>query len=145
MSLLSPEDIFNTQSYSYNASTSPCTGGPVNEGLEFLVVGVIWYDIFACVSTGRTPRLPYHRWLSIPGLNTADLMGCQNWVMVVIGDLTHLEKWKEHQDREGTLSVRELANRAQGIENRLESGIESLDLARVRSRPKYPYLAMPSN
>lgn len=111
--------------------------GGVNQGLEFLVVTVIWFDLFACVSTGRVPSLPYHRWLQIPGLNMADLMGCQNWVMLVIGDLAHFGAWKEQQEKNGLLSVRELAGRGQEIEKRLETGLESLDLARVR--PLHPH------
>lgn len=136
MSLLSPEAIFNPHSYIYNAGASPIAEKSfapnvgINEGLEFLTVAVIWFDLFACVSTGRAPRLPYHRWLRIQGLNTADLMGCQNWVMIIIGDLAHLGIWKATQEKEGMLSIRELASRGQELERRVESGIESLNLAR---------------
>jgi hypothetical protein len=100
------------------------------EGLQFLTVAVIWFDIFACVATGRAPRLPYQQWLRIKGLNTADLMGCENWVMIAIGDLAHFSIWKDKQEEEGMLSIRELASRGKDIEMYLESGIQDLDLAR---------------
>jgi len=90
------------------------------------MVGVMWYDLFACISTRSIPRLPYQRCLQTPGFNTADLMGCHNWVMMAIGDLTHLSAWKDQQEKDGLLSIRELASKGQEIETRLESGIETL-------------------
>ncbi|OQD89065.1 hypothetical protein PENANT_c003G05838 [Penicillium antarcticum] len=136
MGLLSPEAIFNSDSTICDLSSIPLSeqyrspkSGMV-EGLQFLTVAVIWSDIFACVATGRAPRLPYQQWLRIQGLNTADLMGCENWVMVVIGDLAHLSIWKEKQEEEGMLSIRELASRGKEIERCLEGGIQDLDLAR---------------
>jgi hypothetical protein len=61
-------------------------------------------------------------------------MGCQNWVMEMIGDIAQFSIWKENQEKDGVLSIRELANKGQGIETRLENGIQSLDLARSVSR-----------
>lgn len=140
MNLLSAEAIFNPTLHDRNNNPSPLIEnlqlikGSVKDGLEFLLVIVIWFDLFACLPTGRAPQLPYHRWLQIPGLNTADLMGCHNWVMEMIGDIAQFSIWKETQEKDGILSIRELANKGQGIETRLENGIQSLDLARsVRS------------
>lgn len=131
MTLSSPEVIFNPKVYD---ATNTRDGG--NEDLEFLMVGVLWYDILACVSTGSVPRLPYQRWLQTPGFNTADLMGCQNWVMMAIGDLAHLSLWKYQQEKVGFLSVRELAGKGLEIETRLESGIEGLDLMKKVRPPR---------
>lgn len=122
MSSSSPEDIFNRRS----EGEEPSREGK-NEDLEFLMVGVIWYDLLACVSTRSVPRLPYRRWLQTPGFNTADLMGCQNWVMLAIGDLATLSAWKDQQEKDGVLSIRELATKGLEIETRLESGIKHLD------------------
>ena len=144
MSLLSPEAIFNSEPHVDGAHSSPFrshayASGGYHQGLEFLMVTVVWFDIFACLSTGRPPRLPYQNWLRIPGLNTADLMGCHNWVMVVIGDLANFSMWKEQQEHDGLLSVRELAGKGQEIEIRLENGIQNLDISRVRcSHPRFP-------
>lgn len=140
MSLLSPEAVFNPESYAYGAHANSMASysygrGGCHQGLEFLMVTVVWFDIFASLSTGRPPRLPYQGWLRTPGLNTADLMGCQNWVLVAIGDLAHFDTWKEQQESEGLLSIRELAGKAQEIEMRLENGIQSLDLSRVCGSP----------
>lgn len=136
MNLLSAESIFNPTLHDHSNHPSPLIEnlqlikGGVKDGLEFLLVTVIWFDLFACLPTGRAPQLPYHRWLQIPGLNTADLMGCQNWVMADIGDIANFAIWKETQIKDGALSICELANRGQEIERHLESGIRNLDLAR---------------
>lgn len=57
----------------------------------------------------------------------ADLMGCQNWVMVAIGNLASLKDWKDDRMEMGLLSTRELALKGQQIEKSLEAGIEHLD------------------
>lgn len=131
MSLLSPEAILAPRSYNHNNNME----NGIYESLEFLMVSVTWFDLFACLSTGSVPRLPYKRWLQSPGFNTADLMGCHNWVMIAIGDLSHFGAWKGWQERDGLLSIRELASKAQEIERRLESGLESLDLERGVTPP----------
>lgn len=144
MNLLSAEAIFNPMLHDHNGHPSPLienlqlVKGGVKDGLEFLVVMVIWFDLFACLPTGRTPQLPYQRWLQIPGLNTADLMGCQNWVMTLIGDIAHFAVWKEIQEKNEVLSVRDLASRGQEIERQLENGLDSLDLARSVRRTTFP-------
>lgn len=57
----------------------------------------------------------------------ADLMGCYNWVMVAIGDLAHLQTWKNHMKEQGRLSVPELVRKGQDIEKRLRDGITELE------------------
>lgn len=140
MSLLSPEAIFNTESRVYGAHPASISSSfydrrGSHQGLEFLMVTVVWFDLFASLATGRAPRLPYQDWLCTPGLNTADLMGCQNWVMVIIGDLANFSIWKERQENNGSLSIRELAGKGQEIEARLENGIQNLDISKVRPSP----------
>ncbi|CAG8127200.1 unnamed protein product [Penicillium salamii] len=126
MTELSPEEIFKPQTYD---DTNKRSG--TNADLEFLMVGVMWYDLLACVSTGSVPRLPYQSWLQTPHLDTADLMGCENWVMLAIGDLAYLSAWKGQQEKDGLLSIRELASKGIEIETRLENGIKSLDQEEV--------------
>jgi hypothetical protein len=116
MGLLSPEAIFNPDSVICDTSSTPFA-----EQYRSPKSGMV---------EGRAPRLPYQQWLRIHGLNTADLMGCENWVMLIIGDLAHFSIWKETQEEQDMLSIRELASRGKEIERRLESGIQDLDLAR---------------
>ncbi|KAL7947142.1 fungal-specific transcription factor domain-containing protein [Trichoderma barbatum] len=97
-------------------------------GLQFLITAALWFDILSCVSTGKAPALPYSQWLSIPGLDTAAVMGCQNWIMALIGDLAHLGQWKVNSIKVGLLSTRELAMKGQEIESALENGLAHLNL-----------------
>lgn len=97
-------------------------------GLQFLITATLWFDILSCVSTGKVPALPYNQWLRIPELDTAGIMGCQNWIMSLIGDLACLQQWKDNSIKSGLLSTRELAVKGQQIENALEDGLTHLDL-----------------
>lgn len=87
-------------------------------------------DLFACLPTGRVPQLPYQQWLYTSEIQIADLLGCENWVMIIIGDLACFSKWKEVQEKEGILNIVELARRGAEIEDRLTTGIEKLDSTR---------------
>ncbi|KAK4076575.1 transcriptional regulator family: Fungal Specific TF [Trichoderma aggressivum f. europaeum] len=98
------------------------------QGLQFLITAALWFDILSCVSTGEVPALPYSQWLSISGLDTAAIMGCQNWIMALIGDLANLKQWKDNGMKIGLLSTRDLAVKGQRIETALENGIAQLDM-----------------
>lgn len=97
--------------------------------LEFLILHSIWFDILACVSAGRVPRIEYRQWLEKPTLNLemADLMGCYNWVMISIGDLAHVQGWGTVMKEKGALSVPQLVRRTQEIEARLQDGVHELE------------------
>lgn len=99
------------------------TNNGTSAGLEFLFANALWFDIFACVSTGGTPVLPYRSWLAIEQLKMQDVMGCHNWALALIGDITHLREWKCDMDKKGLLSVRELVSKGQAIESELEEKI----------------------
>ncbi|CAH0014445.1 unnamed protein product [Clonostachys rhizophaga] len=95
-------------------------------GLEFLYANAIWFDIISCVSTGKAPVLPYKSWLAIKKLKMEDVMGCNNRILSLIGDIAQLRLWKEDMDKQGLLSARELVGRGQGIESQLEEEIMKL-------------------
>lgn len=50
--------------------------------------------------------------------------------MIIIGDLACFGEWKEVQEKEGILSISELARKGAEIKDRLTRGIEKLDLTR---------------
>lgn len=95
-------------------------------GLEFLLGHVLWFDILACVSTGTAPHLPHRTWLDIQELQTAEVMGCSNWVLLSIGNLAELNYWKKDKLQRGILNVRELVDRGREIEDCLQTGLQSL-------------------
>lgn len=129
--MLSPEGLLGSPN---STDTAKVSGDQVSNShqaqpdLEFLMIHAIWFDILACVSVGRVPRIAYRRWLETSKLEMADLMGCYNWVMICIGDLAHLQAWKKNMKEEGTLSVPNLVLRSKGIDTRLRQGIDELEL-----------------
>lgn len=129
MHSLSPKTIFDARYTSQPVSPIPSQDRP-QMGLEFLLATMVSLDLFACLSTGRVPQLPYQQWLYIPEIHIADLLGCENWVMIIIGDLACFGEWKEVQEKEGILSIGELARRGAEIKDRLTTGIEKLDLTK---------------
>ncbi|KAJ5810765.1 hypothetical protein N7447_010281 [Penicillium robsamsonii] len=126
---LSPETIFDARCTSHEGSSFLSHNRP-KEGLEFLLATMVSLDLFACLPTGRVPRLPYQQWLRTYEIQIPDLLSCENWVMIIIGDLACFEEWKEVQEKDVTLSISELARRGEEIKERLTMGIEKLDLIR---------------
>ena len=59
-------------------------------------------------------------------------MGCQNWVVLAIGDISALSAWKKETSCEGNLSVADLAIRAKPIAQALNQGL--IDLARITAK-----------
>lgn len=121
MSHLSPERIFSCGEHNQGTNDD-------NGSLRFIMVTGLWFDILSCISTDRLPQLPYQRWLSIPGLHMADLMGCENWVLAAIGDLAYLAK-SQTQKLDKVESSAELRARGNEIARDLENGINRLDIA----------------
>lgn len=136
MHSLSPKTIFDARYKSQTVSPISSQDRP-QKGLEFLLATMVSLDLFACLSTGRVPQLPYQQWLCTPEIQIADLLSCENWVMIIIGDLACFSEWKEVQEKEGILSVSELARRGAEIKDRLTTGIEKLDLTRDVSINNY--------
>ncbi|CAG8031893.1 unnamed protein product [Penicillium olsonii] len=125
---LSPESIFTANSLS--DSQSGMTRVHHQEGLEFLLATMVSLDLFACLPTGRVPQLPYQKWLQIPEIQISDLLSCENWVMMIIGDLACFGQWKKVQEEGNALDVSEMTRRGGEIKARLTTGIEELDLIR---------------
>lgn len=56
-------------------------------------------------------------------------MGCEDWAILKIRDITMLRQWKESMQANKTLSLRDLATRATKIETSLEHDIKSTSLS----------------
>ncbi|KEF57489.1 uncharacterized protein A1O9_05406 [Exophiala aquamarina CBS 119918] len=100
---------------------------PEREALPFLVAVVLWFDLLSCVSTGSTPRLAYEALLHDYHIKLEDVVGCQNWAMVAIGDLAILDVWKKQALLADDLSDQELLIRSQSVRESLEKGLATLE------------------
>ncbi|KAH7251458.1 fungal-specific transcription factor domain-containing protein [Fusarium tricinctum] len=63
----------------------------MNTAQKFILANLVWIDILAPLATGTVPQLPYHDWLNTGKIDMSRVMGCQNSIMIAIGDLMALE------------------------------------------------------
>lgn len=91
---------------------------------DFLTGTVLWYDIIATASTRSTPFLQDN--INYAGNIELDkVMGCENWAMILIAQISALEHWKRDMQKAGRLSVIELSTRGSEIAKLLNSGLAS--------------------
>ncbi|KAJ4002774.1 hypothetical protein NW752_009428 [Fusarium irregulare] len=69
-----------------------------------------------------------------PSLDLEEITGCQTWVLLAIGDISTLSRWKTDQMMSGELSRTELISRATSIEEVLHKGLERIDRHDERDR-----------
>ncbi|KAI0161094.1 fungal-specific transcription factor domain-containing protein [Hypoxylon sp. FL1284] len=91
-------------------------------------------DIIASTVLQDQPKLyEYHRSLldsvdgAEPPINLEAAVGCQNWAMLHVGEISVLDAWKQQQKRDGCLDVMELVRRAAAIKESVEAGLRRLE------------------
>jgi hypothetical protein len=93
-------------------------------------------DIIASTCLGKAPSLlDYHARLLLnngcpgarPPIDLEDFTGCENWVMLQIGEIATLETWKKPKKKAGQLDMMELVARASTIKHALLCGLTRLD------------------
>lgn len=104
--------------------------------LRFFTALVIYQDIIACTvrEQASTMMIHYDGILSTishsqkPGLlNLEDFIGCQNWVLRAIAEISALDQWKKQAKRAGVLDVMDLVRRASTIQSDLQAGTVNLE------------------
>ncbi len=102
---------------------------------------VLLDDIIASTVLQEQPRLyNYHTSLlsnldsTGPVIDFESVIGCQNWVMIAIGDIAAMDAWKQQCKREGILNVMEVVQRATSIKTRLEAQLTHLENSPVNER-----------
>ena len=81
---------------------------------------VLWFELLASASTGLRPRMPYRTWLNSGCVDMTDVMGCENWIMEVIGDLATLDAQRTY------LELDEFEESRGSAERCLLDGIEAI-------------------
>ncbi|KAI0505885.1 fungal-specific transcription factor domain-containing protein [Xylaria bambusicola] len=100
---------------------------------------LIFDDIVASTVLQEQPQLyEYHHSLLVeniqgtgPVIDLESVVGCQNWVLVQIGEIAVLDAWKQRCKRGGTLDVMESVRRATCIKSSLETGLTRLQTSTV--------------
>jgi hypothetical protein len=94
---------------------------------NFLVGAVLWFDVMSCASTNEAPRLnPQALGLLQGQIDLANIIGCQPWVALAVGDIASLSAWKTEAISTSSLSFWTLFERGDPIRKRLGDGIASL-------------------
>lgn len=95
---------------------------------NFCTGAIMWFDILSSATTGKKPSLhtSHQRLLKsrAPIINLKNIMGCENSVMILIGEIAVLQEWKTNQKANGTLNVWSLVDKAKWILEALEREIE---------------------
>ncbi|KAJ4354694.1 uncharacterized protein N0V89_006431 [Didymosphaeria variabile] len=95
-------------------------------------------DIIAGICMGETPELlQYHARLLTngrgadekPPLSLEDFIGCENWVILQLGEIAALDTWKRSYKKAGKLDMMELVARASAIQQTLLGNLARLDAA----------------
>jgi hypothetical protein len=94
---------------------------------DFLVGAVLWFDIMSCASTNEAPRLRAEALDLLQGqIDLANIIGCQPWVALAVGDIAALSAWKTEATSTCSLSFWKLFEQGDPIRKRLADGIASL-------------------
>ncbi|KAI4858564.1 fungal-specific transcription factor domain-containing protein [Hypoxylon rubiginosum] len=95
---------------------------------------LIFDDIIASTVLQEQPRLyEYHRNLlggingTEPPIDLEAAIGCQNWALLQISEISTLDAWKQQCKRDGSLNVMELVRRATAIKDLLEAHLTRLE------------------
>ena len=89
--------------------------------IRLLLGSFLSFDIIACASTrsDHLLQLDHKFLLENTEINLESITGCRNWVMVLIFEISLLDRWKKEAEKAQKLSIVELTKRGSQIEERL--------------------------
>ncbi|PQE31250.1 hypothetical protein CJF32_00001845 [Rutstroemia sp. NJR-2017a WRK4] len=137
-SIPGPEIILDSSQFlHYSQERSPKLSNSCvsrdSAALDFFTGAIIWMDALACVSTGSHPYLSefHNQLLSAKKRGSSkddhkiqlySIMGCDNWVMIMISEIAWLSTWRKKHDGDRSLDFQEqLHTTENNIRTRLES------------------------
>ncbi|KAH9230709.1 hypothetical protein K456DRAFT_1842037 [Colletotrichum gloeosporioides 23] len=106
----------------------------VDAAMRFHMAQLLWFEMVACVATGKAPKLPYQAWLALDDLDMSCVMGCQNWAMLALGDVALLET--QLAEMSSSLARR----RSYDLRQRLRAGIDGLRNTNDESQASAPMI-----
>ena len=110
----------------WNPNISPVAGDlqPLEIiGFNFLTALYMWADICRCASMGWHYRIdqvyPYKQYIDEDRVHLSSVMGCSNWAMGCIMDISQLEAWRNEGIFNGSYEVVEGYHRGAILQKRL--------------------------
>lgn len=99
-------------------------------GLDFFITTYVWSDVLRCACFGLKPSsshsIQYLSYLEEGRIRLDRVMGCRNWGMISVRQITDLEAWKINRQKRGSLDIPMLYRRGAAIELRLTNGLSNL-------------------
>ena len=120
---------------------------PDQAGFRFCAGLLVFIDVVASTALQETPRLlRYHPDIlaqideGTPVVSDAEVrlsntVGCRNWVISSIAEISALASWKQQQSKANSLSIVELVDRASSIANDLTNGIVGFQNCPIATSP----------
>ena len=96
---------------------------------RFLSDTIVWLDIIASITLGRSPHLlPYHAHIIGSDAQTKleEIMGCKNWVMLQISRIAALQEIKTQAMRQDHFDCSELRQSVADIGKHIKDGLALL-------------------
>lgn len=108
--------------------------------ITILIGSFIWFDILAAASTGLGHFLALDHNLLLQGsrIRLEELVGCENWVMAVIFQISKLGNWKKESESNHRLSISELAKRGAEIEVCLQERLTNILVQSAIQEDSFP-------
>jgi hypothetical protein len=134
----------------YKAEYGHYMWNPDQAGFRFFAALLIFVDIIASTALVQTPKLSrYHSEflarqddgapiLGFTHLRLSTMVGCQNSVMVAIGQIAALDAWKQKMKHTGSLSMLQLLERSAPISISLNTTLDALDSTAALQQPQDP-------
>ncbi|KAE9379910.1 hypothetical protein N431DRAFT_521727 [Stipitochalara longipes BDJ] len=100
--------------------------------VSFLLGSFVSFDIIAAASSRSYPilQVDHRRVLEQLGIDLKYLTACENWVMILIFEISRLDDWKSKAEKAHNLSIVELAKRGGEIREYLQRRLADIDLRR---------------
>ncbi|PMD33700.1 hypothetical protein L207DRAFT_143512 [Hyaloscypha variabilis F] len=131
-----------------NVSNSDTLSGFLSDiaGLDFFMTSYVWSDIMRCANVGLKPSMPdsffYLNYLEEGSIQLDRLMGCRNWAMISIREISGLEAWRN--EMLNGLKDPILSGNSSGVDN-LIVPLLSEKSAQIEARLKTGLASTPSN
>jgi hypothetical protein len=114
--------------------------------ISFLLGFFIHMHIVACASTRSSQFLIYDHILLLEtgNIQLEDFTGCSNWAIILISEISSLDQWKKEEEDANRLSLIQLTKRGRQIEERLLSGLTSIENDSLKRAPVDSYQRLDS-
>jgi hypothetical protein len=140
---LNIDNFFKRISPSTTEHNKPAPSTVAQSSALFFIALLLHVDIVSSTALNQQPRLhSYHDKLLCDekSISLERFVGCQNWALLSISDISSLSAWKRTSKQAGSFSVIDLVNRGAPILTALDTGIKYLQTNTTSTPPSVDHL-----